>query len=275
MQKANFHTHSTFCDGKNTAEEMVLAAIEKGFSVLGFSGHSMYPFAESWHITPKDFENYVSEIKRLKEKYSGKIQIFCGFEADYFPCVTCPDKNAYSDLSPDYLIGSVHYVAKDGFSYSVDNKTELVKKGIEKLYSGDGKQAVLGYFEAQKEMLERGNFDILGHSDLIRLRNKDLHFFDPSETWYKDLLKDFAKTVAKAGVIAEINTGGKARSGMEDFYPSDYLLELYFQNGVPVCVNSDAHKTEFLDFGFEEAVALAKKTGYKELIYPCIGSVKI
>ena len=36
--KANFHTHSKFCDGKNTAEEMVLAAIDKGFTVLGFYG---------------------------------------------------------------------------------------------------------------------------------------------------------------------------------------------------------------------------------------------
>ena len=26
---ANFHTHTTFCDGKNTPEEMILAALEK------------------------------------------------------------------------------------------------------------------------------------------------------------------------------------------------------------------------------------------------------
>ena len=26
---SNYHTHTTFCDGKNTAEEVVLSAIEK------------------------------------------------------------------------------------------------------------------------------------------------------------------------------------------------------------------------------------------------------
>ena len=29
MIRSNFHTHTTYCDGKNTAEEMVLAAIDK------------------------------------------------------------------------------------------------------------------------------------------------------------------------------------------------------------------------------------------------------
>lgn len=275
MDKINFHTHSTFCDGKNTPEEMILSAIEKGFSVLGISGHSMFPFAEDWHIAPNNFQNYISEISRLKEKYSDRIKIYCGFEADYFPCVTCPDKAAYSDLKPDYLIGSVHYVTKNGKHYSVDHKTEFVKQGIDNLYNGDGKQAVIDYFEAQKEMLTKGSFDILGHPDLIRKRNNELKFFDITESWYKDLLKDFARAVAKAGVIAEINTGGKARGNTEDFYPSDFLLELFYNAGIPVCINTDAHTKDLLDFGYEEAVQLAKKTGYKELVYPCIGSVKI
>ena len=28
----NFHTHTTYCDGKETAEQMVQAAIAKGFT---------------------------------------------------------------------------------------------------------------------------------------------------------------------------------------------------------------------------------------------------
>ena len=37
--KQNLHTHSIFCDGKDTIEEMTLEAISKGFDILGFSGH--------------------------------------------------------------------------------------------------------------------------------------------------------------------------------------------------------------------------------------------
>ena len=60
----NFHTHTTFCDGQNTPEEMVLAAIEKGFSALGFSGHGYTTFDTSYCIT--DTDGYCREIKRLQ-----------------------------------------------------------------------------------------------------------------------------------------------------------------------------------------------------------------
>lgn len=39
MIKQNLHTHSIYCDGKDTIEAMALEAINKGFNVLGFSGH--------------------------------------------------------------------------------------------------------------------------------------------------------------------------------------------------------------------------------------------
>ena len=42
--RANAHTHTTFCDGKNSVEEMTLAAIERGFVALGFSMHGWTPY---------------------------------------------------------------------------------------------------------------------------------------------------------------------------------------------------------------------------------------
>ena len=80
-QKINLHTHCTFCDGKNTAEEMVLSAINKGFTVLGFSSHCIYPLTsdfyktpdDEWHIPADKIQDYLKEISRLKEKYSNEI----------------------------------------------------------------------------------------------------------------------------------------------------------------------------------------------------------
>ena len=37
---SDIHVHTTYCDGKNSAEETVLAALEKNFVSIGFSGHS-------------------------------------------------------------------------------------------------------------------------------------------------------------------------------------------------------------------------------------------
>ena len=44
--KQNLHTHSTYCDGNDRPEEMILTAIDKGFDSVGFSGHSYMYFAE-------------------------------------------------------------------------------------------------------------------------------------------------------------------------------------------------------------------------------------
>ena len=282
----NLHTHSKFCDGKCTPEEMVLAAIEKGFSVLGFSSHSVHPldpmfysaFDHIWSMPKADFGSYVAEINRLKEKYAPKIKIMLGFEADYFKSETVglalPSKEVYAEFKPDFLIGSVHFINKGGAFFTVDNSTESVKANLEKLYTNpktgaiDGKALVCDYFQAERDMLSEGDFDILGHPDLVRIRNVVLKFFDEGESWYKEQLVETAKAAAKAGVIAEINTGAIFRKNMDDVYPSAAFLEILHEHKVPFCVNSDAHTTAALDCAYDRARAAAKKAGYKELVYP-------
>ena len=39
LPKSNIHSHTTYVDGRNTAEEMVQAALALGFHTLGFSEH--------------------------------------------------------------------------------------------------------------------------------------------------------------------------------------------------------------------------------------------
>lgn len=286
LKKINLHTHSNFCDGKNSPEEMICAAIEKNFDILGFSGHCLYPLSsefyrtpdDEWHIRQENLENYVKEINKLKEKYKNQIQILLGFEADYFedPKIgsAIPDFNLYKPLNPDYLIGSVHFVNTEKGFYTVDHTAENVQKNLIKLYGNpqtgkiDEKKAVHDYFEAERQMLKKGNFSILGHADLIRKRNGILKFFDESENWYKEEVKLTAKEIAAAGVVVEINSGAIARGQMDDFYPSEYFLKLLYDLNVPVCVDSDAHNTKDLDCAFERAAQHAKKIGYKEFTYP-------
>ena len=285
IKKANFHTHSTFCDGKNTAEEIVISAIEKGFDALGFSSHCLHPlnpefykpFDNIWHIPSANIKSYSEEIHRLKEKYADKIQIYLGFEADFFDSpeygTAIPDKKVYSEFSPDYLIGAVHFINTEKGFFTVDHKTEIVKQYLIDFYSKpngeiDGKKVTCDYFATEREMLLKGNFDILAHPDLIRIRNTVLHFFDEEDSWYKDELRATAKVIASSGVIAEINTGAIARGNMDDTYPSQYFLELLNNYGVPVCINSDAHTINNLDCAFDRAAEKARRTGYKELVYP-------
>ena len=79
MELKNFHTHTTYCDGKNTAEEMILAAINQGFTALGFSGHSHTSIDPSYCMTTDETRRYIDELKALRTRsgYSSVLrQIF-------------------------------------------------------------------------------------------------------------------------------------------------------------------------------------------------------
>ena len=75
MELKNFHTHTTYCDGKNTTEEMILAAINQGFTALGFSGHSHTSIDPSYCMTTDETRRYIDELKALREKYADKTDI--------------------------------------------------------------------------------------------------------------------------------------------------------------------------------------------------------
>ena len=112
----DLHTHTTFSDGKNTAEEMVLSAISKNMECIGFSDHGYTDFDLSYCIPKEKLTEYKAEINRLKEKYKSKIEILLGIEKDM-------RSNELTD-DYDYVIGSIHYL-KCGDEYlDIDRSPE-------------------------------------------------------------------------------------------------------------------------------------------------------
>lgn len=265
--KSNLHTHSTFCDGKSTLEENVIEAIKKGIKVLGFTSHSMYPFWTESNMNPEDFKGYCRKIQHLKMKYENEIKIRLGFEADFIPGITFPCHKNYAEFAPDYLIGSLHFIYQRDGVFGVDNTPEIWAEGAKKFYGGDMKAVIGDYFALQKEMLEKFDFEILGHPDLVRKFNEKFPSFDENAEWYKAFLSEMAKAIAKAGKATEINTGAISRGWLTKPYPSEYFLEKLHEAGVPIAITADAHAAQNLDCAFDEARALAKKAGYTEIIY--------
>ena len=255
------------CDAKNTAEEMFLAAIEKNFSILGFSSHAMYPFNGGWHIKPDGYSAYINEINRLKEKYSDKIKIYTGFEVEYIDGISVPCFDTYREFKPDYLIGSIHFVPGKGGYYEADGSEISVKERIRKFFGGDIKKAVQEYFCCERKLLRDGDFTFLGHCDLVQKQNINSKLFDENESWYRKELKALVKEIKKSGVCVEVNTGATCRCGASRPYPSPYLLELLKANNVSVTISSDAHTAKGIDCWFDEAVQYIKKAGYTELAF--------
>lgn len=66
MFKQNLHTHSLYCDGKDTIEEMVQEAISRNFDVLGFSGHG-YCSIDTYSMPFDEMENISKTYNRQKK----------------------------------------------------------------------------------------------------------------------------------------------------------------------------------------------------------------
>ena len=250
--KTNYHTHTVWCDGKNTVEEMILSAIEKGFATIGFSSHSTYPDDNACTVPCEKLPGYFAEVRSLAAKYAGRISVLCGVEADYIPGTTDPDRSRYAGFAPDYIIGSIHYVvAPDGGRVPVDHTPGLLADGIAGHFGGSAEAFVRAYFAQEREMVRRFDFDIVGHADLCRKFNAKHPYFDENAAWYLDELEKTADAIAGSGKLVEVNTGAISRGWLDDAYPSAEFRSMLRVRGVEFVLDSDSHAADTLDCAFD------------------------
>ena len=249
--KTNYHTHSTWCDGKDTPEDVVKAAVKKGFDAIGFSSHALLPISDPWTLQPDTVAAYVADVRALAEKYRGQIHVLCGIEADFISGLVRSDRSVYAPFHLDYLIGSIHEVVADGVRIPVDHKPELLAEGIANSFGGDAQAFIRAYFATEREMATTCDFDIIGHPDIIRKFNGVLRYFDESADWYNEELRLTADAFAASGKIVEVNTGGISRGWIDDAYPSPAFRALLRERGVRFILSSDAHSAAAVDCAFD------------------------
>ena len=243
--RANFHTHTCLCDGADTPEDMVRAALEKGFDHLGFSGHV--------DLSPTmDIPAYQKEIRRLQQKYAGQIEILLGGEFDLiFPH---PEISGF-----EYRIGSCHYVEPAGEPIPVDLSAEMLEKALKEYYGGDGYALCRDYYRREAMVAERLSCDVIGHFDLILKYNGELGFVEEEDPRYLGPAMETLEVLTGCGAAFEINTRQIRRGRM---YPARRLLRQLREWKAELLISSDAHRAEELDHGFAEAAALAADCGF-------------
>ncbi|MBQ4338684.1 MAG: histidinol-phosphatase [Clostridia bacterium] len=250
----NFHTHSTFCDGKSTAEEVVLTAIEKGFSAIGFSGHAYTDFDLSYCM--KDISAYKAEILRLKDKYKDKIQIYLGTEEDMFQPV---NRNEY-----DYIIGSSHYSLRNGIYYPIDSSYDTSKECIS-AWDNNPLAFAENYFKSFCDYILSRKPDIIGHFDLITKfdeRNEPLLM---NSKQYNEIAEKYITQAIKSECIFEVNTGAISRGYRTTPYPAINLLHILRKNGAEIILSADSHSAQAIDCAFEETKLMLKDIGFEYL----------
>ena len=249
---SNLHTHSTFCDGRNTPEQIVLAALEKGFSSIGFSGHAYTPFDLRYCM--KDTAGYIQDIKRLKNKYNKDIQIYLGIEEDSFAHV---DRNNF-----DYIIGSSHYFCSNGEYFPIDSNYDYFQKCLE-VFDHNVLDLANHYYTDFCSYIKTRKPDIIGHFDLItKFDESDGQMF-LNNAEYKRIAEKFIAEAASSNCIFEVNTGDISRGLRTSPYPSDNLLYILKKLDAKIMLSSDSHSIETLDFAFDETRQRLLEIGFR------------
>ena len=253
MVFSTFHNHTTYCDGSNTAEEMVQAAVAAGCPAFGFSGHSYTWFDESYCMSKEGTIAYREEIRRLQEQYAGKIRILCGIEQDYW---SEEPTDGY-----DYVIGSAHYVLKNGHYLPVDNSPEELMQGVTSQYNGDILAFCEDYYRQVADMVKKTHCTFVGHFDLVTKFNENEILFSQSDPRYVRAAESALDALCAQPVIFEINTGAMAKGYRTAPYPAEPLLKRIRDRGGRVILSSDCHNVKNLLFGLETARKTAESLG--------------
>ena len=252
----NLHTHTSYCDGKDTPEDIVLVACKKGFRSIGFSGHSYMYYSPTYSMSVEGTEEYKKEIATLKKKYADKMDIFCGMEVDMFSEV---DLTGY-----DYLIGAVHCLKFGDKIVGFDRPAEVVKSVIERHFNGNGMAYAKAYYKTLARLPEYGKFDIIGHFDLITKHVEKQCFFDVNSKEYQRAAVEAVEVLAGKIPYFEVNTGAIARGSRTTPYPDKFLLKELKRHGFGAVITSDCHDANYLDCKFSEAKELLKECGFRE-----------
>lgn len=262
-----YHVHTSFCDGKNTVEEMAAAAFAQGVKILGFSGHSYIPVVGEYGMNAEKERAYIEAVQKVKAGYSGQMDVLCGMEMDAFS-----DKPAYPY---DYIIGSVHCIPAGNGLVDVDNGAALQQQTVETYFDGDFYAYTRAYFEQVALVRDKTDCTVIGHFDLVAKYNEKAHFFDESDERYmQPAFTAIAALCEKGDAVFEINVGSIFRGLRSTPYPILPFLKEIRAHGGKILFSADAHATDMLLFGGEQMRELAKAAGFASRVILLPGGKK-
>ncbi|MBI2428276.1 MAG: histidinol-phosphatase HisJ [Ignavibacteriales bacterium] len=245
----DYHTHNQLCKHADGAlEEYVQHAIQLGLNEIGLADHT--PMPNDWDIEVRMYEeqfwtDYKPTVLALQEKYKNQITVKFAVEGDFFPGTEKWVEEFNGKNEFDYVIGSVHYLGEWGF----DNPLYVGKfdhVDIDELY--------ISYYDHIKRSAQSGLFDIVGHCDLVK------KFGHRPKKNIEEILRATFEVVKESGMAVEINTSG-LRKPVKEVYPSEQILKIVSEFGIPLTLGSDAHTPTDVGRDFDVARELVEKYG--------------
>ena len=239
-------------------KQYVEAAQKQGVTDLGFSEHG-YRFKQSKEILwnswiekrqTEDIEDYVNLI--LKAKKQG-LPVKLGIEMDFIPGKEEEIEEFLNPYPWDYVIGSVHWLGDWGFDI-IERREGWKNKNVMKVYEE--------YFHIIKQLLDSQQFDIVGHIDVIKVLGHQPEKKD--QDLLEELYDELIPHIKDSGITVEMSTAG-LRKPVQELYPSRLLMEKLRSHGIPMMINSDAHRPEDVGRDYDKGIAYLKQYDIGEI----------
>lgn len=247
---ADYHTHTPLCKhASGSVAEFRQAGERRGLAELCFTDHSPEPsgYDAKHRMQVEQMPTYRTMVEELQG--TPGLPVFLGMEADFFPGCE-PFLGPFLAAQPlDLVLGSVHYIRDWGF----DNPDY-----IKTWESVDVKGVWREYFALLHQLVDTRMFDVIGHFDLPKKFGHRL-----GDHAMKEMVQPLLDHIAKRGMGLEINTSGWRRE-VKEAYPSPLILSLAAERGIALTFGSDAHAPEEVGYGFEQALDLARETGFTQ-----------
>ncbi len=270
MKLIDCHTHTQFSvDSDADVTEMIEKACRLGLAAYAVTDHcecnrwyseEHYPDEDTYRYYDfgTDFENSVSAVTKLKEKYSGKLNLICGVEMGQATHDFDIAEKIVSDSRLDFVIGSMHQLPQtEDFAF-----IEYDKMSRQDIYA-----LAERYFLEINKLCKWGKFDVLGHLTYILRYIEGNNGIKVDMSPYEEIIRESFKVLIENGKGIEINTSG-LRQAYGQTFPNLYWVKMFKDMGGDVLsLGSDAHKTEDLGKGIAEGAEIAKAAGFEYLCY--------
>lgn len=254
-----------FCNhATDSLEEIIIEYIRKGYTWVGITEHTpaishelLYPGQIAAGLTPEflleRFGKYMVECRRLQKKYQDRIAVIPAMEIETYSGYEEFVPHLIEKFSPDYIVGSVHFVADLGFDYSQEQYDATVKHvgGFEAMY--------LQYFDIQYEMMKLLKPSVVGHFDLIRIFDPNYRKHLALPAVWKSIVRNL-ELIKELDLIMDFNMRALLK-GADEPYISEPILQLAKELEIAVVPGDDSHGVKDVGRNVDRGVAILQRLG--------------
>ncbi len=246
--KIDYHIHSQFSsDSLIQMEQLVVKAIKNGYKDIAITEHfdfGSYDIAE-YGLPP--LLAYYREFKRVKKKFP-EINILFGAEIGEYHKTNKLANKIFAFAEPELKIASIHILnGEKNISTPLNFKLS--------------KEDIIRYYQDNLEMVEFGNFDILGHLGIFK------RYFTQKidEKICNNIINQIFEVIIRKEIALEINYSS-LRKAYNSILPEPEYLKIFLKmGGKIITIGSDSHSLETFDDYYSQTIQILKNVGFQNV----------